>query len=67
MSSATGWLSSSGSSVSPTMIGSAVQVRRVVGDLIAGGQWRPGDADILVVFDVGYDAPCMALLLSSAV
>jgi DDE superfamily endonuclease len=39
------------------------QVRRVVEDLIAGGQWRQGDADILIVFDAGYDAPRMAHLL----
>lgn len=41
----------------------AAQVRRVVTDLIDGGQWEPGDADILVVFDAGYDAPRMAYLL----
>ncbi|MEU7697566.1 NF041680 family putative transposase [Streptomyces sp. NPDC039028] len=41
----------------------AVQVRRVVGDLIAGGRWREGDLDILVVFDAGYDAPRIAYLL----
>jgi len=41
----------------------AVQVRRVVQDLIAGGRWRQGDADILIVFDAGYDAPRMAHLL----
>lgn len=41
----------------------AAQVRRVVEDLIAGGQWREGDAGILVVFDAGYDAPRMAHLL----
>ncbi|MFF9011867.1 NF041680 family putative transposase [Streptomyces sp. NPDC014870] len=41
----------------------AVQVRRVVKDLIAGGQWCEGDADIVVVFDAGYDAPRMAYLL----
>lgn len=41
----------------------AVQVRRVVEDLIAGGRWCEGDLDILVVFDAGYDAPRMAYLL----
>ncbi|GGY96741.1 NF041680 family putative transposase [Streptomyces avidinii] len=41
----------------------AVQVRRVVEDLVAGGSWRTGDPDILVVFDAGYDAPRMAYLL----
>ncbi|MYW01462.1 transposase, partial [Streptomyces sp. SID3343] len=42
----------------------ARQVRRIVGDLIAGGRWREGDPDILVVFDAGYDAPRMAHLLA---
>jgi hypothetical protein len=41
----------------------ARQVCRVVTDLIDGGPWEPGDADILVVFDAGYDAPRMAYLL----
>lgn len=41
----------------------AVQVRRVVEDLIAGGSWRTGDSDVLVVFDAGYDAPRLAHLL----
>ncbi len=41
----------------------AAQVRRVGADLISQGQWEPGDADILVVFDAGYDAPRMAYLL----
>ncbi|MFD4322968.1 NF041680 family putative transposase, partial [Streptomyces sp. NPDC058548] len=41
----------------------AVQVRRVVEDLIAGGRWREGDPDVLIVFDAGYDAPRMAHLL----
>ncbi|MEU7162553.1 NF041680 family putative transposase [Streptomyces chrestomyceticus] len=41
----------------------AAQVRRVVTDLIDGGQWEAGDDDILVVFDAGYDAPRMAYLL----
>ncbi|WP_328285925.1 NF041680 family putative transposase [Streptomyces sp. A1-5] len=42
----------------------ARQVRRVVTDLIGGGQWEDGDPDILVVFDAGYDAPRMAYLLT---
>ncbi|MFD5420046.1 NF041680 family putative transposase [Streptomyces sp. NPDC127069] len=41
----------------------ARQVRRVVEDLVAGGRWREGDRDILIVFDAGYDAPRMAYLL----
>jgi len=40
----------------------AVQVRRVVEDPVAGGRWREGDPHILVVFDAGYDAPRMAHL-----
>jgi hypothetical protein len=27
----------------------------VVDRLIMAGRWRPGDADVLVVFDAGYD------------
>ncbi|WP_315903481.1 NF041680 family putative transposase [Streptomyces violarus] len=42
----------------------AAQVRRVVADLIDGGQWEPGDPDVLVVFDAGCDAPRMAYLLA---
>lgn len=42
----------------------AAQVRRVVAGLIEGGQWEPGDPDVLVVFDAGYDAPHMAYLLA---
>lgn len=42
----------------------AVQVRRVVEDLARGGQWYEGDAEILVVFDAGYDVPRMAHLLA---
>ncbi|MFJ8026027.1 transposase [Streptomyces sp. NPDC096311] len=41
----------------------AAQVRRVITDLIDGGQWEDGDADILIVFDAGYDAPRTAYLL----
>ncbi len=41
----------------------ALQVRRVVEDLIAGGRWRECGLDILIVFDAGYDAPRMAYLL----
>ncbi|MER5436631.1 NF041680 family putative transposase [Streptomyces sp. NPDC002588] len=42
----------------------AVQVRRVVTDLIEMGRWHAGDRDILIVFDAGYDAPRMAHLLA---
>lgn len=28
------------------------------------GQWRPGDLDILVVSDAGYDTPRLAFLLA---
>ncbi|MFB6978496.1 NF041680 family putative transposase [Streptomyces scopuliridis] len=41
----------------------AAQVRGVVEDLIETGRWHVGDRDILIVFDVGYDAPRMAHLL----
>jgi hypothetical protein len=41
----------------------AAQLREVVARLIAAGHWRPGDPDILVVADAGYDAPRLAYLL----
>jgi hypothetical protein len=43
----------------------AAQVRRaIIVDLIEMGRWHVGDRDILVIFDAGYDAPCMAHLLA---
>ena len=33
----------------------AAQLREVVGRLVAAGRWRPGDPDIIVVMDAGYD------------
>jgi hypothetical protein len=39
------------------------QVRDVVARLIAAGQWRAGDPEILVILDSGYDAPRIAYLL----
>lgn len=42
----------------------AAQIREVVERLIAAGQWREGNAGILVVLDAGYDAPRIAHLLS---
>lgn len=41
-----------------------VQIREVVERLIAAGQWREGDPEILVVLDAGYDAPRIAYLLA---
>jgi hypothetical protein len=41
----------------------AAQVREVAERLIAAGHWRPGDPDILVVFDSGYDLTRLAWLL----
>lgn len=52
-----------GAASTHTLGTAAAQVRRVVTDLIAQGQWETGDDDILVVFDAGYDAPRMAYLL----
>jgi hypothetical protein len=40
-----------------------MQIREVVERLIAAGQWQPGDQEILVVLDAGYDAPRIAHLL----
>jgi hypothetical protein len=42
----------------------AAQVRDVVARLIAAGQHREGDPDILVVFDAGYDVTRLAFLLA---
>ncbi|MFB9835829.1 NF041680 family putative transposase [Actinoallomurus acaciae] len=42
----------------------ARQLRRVVTDLITAGHWRPGDRDILIVADAGYDGPRLAFMLS---
>ncbi len=42
-----------------------VQLREVVDRLIAAGQWREGDPEILIVLDSGYDAPRIAHLLAS--
>ncbi|MFF5206209.1 transposase, partial [Streptosporangium sp. NPDC000396] len=39
------------------------QLREVVERLMAAGQWRAGDADILIVADAGYDGPRLAWLL----
>ncbi|KQX44551.1 transposase [Streptomyces sp. Root63] len=41
----------------------ATQLRCVVEELLAAGQWREGDPEILVVLDAGYDAPRIYHLL----
>src|SRR5687768_8987283 len=38
------------------------QIRRLVDRLIAAGQWRATDRDILIVLDAGYEAPRIAWL-----
>lgn len=42
----------------------AAQLRDVVVRLVRAGQWRPGDADILVVMDSGYDVTRLAHVLA---
>jgi hypothetical protein len=42
----------------------AAQVREVIGRIIAAGQWRDGDPDILVIFDAGYEPARLAWLLA---
>jgi hypothetical protein len=42
----------------------ASQVRGVVDRLVMAGHWRPGDPDILLVADAGYDGPRMAHVLA---
>jgi hypothetical protein len=41
----------------------AAQLREVVQRLISAGQWQPGEADIWIIADAGYDGPRLALLL----
>jgi DDE superfamily endonuclease len=41
----------------------AAQLREVAGRLAAAGAWRPGDGDIIVVLDSGYDVVRLAWLL----
>jgi hypothetical protein len=42
----------------------ATQLRQTVGRLIAAGQWRPGDPDILIMCDTGYDTARLAFVLA---
>jgi hypothetical protein len=42
----------------------ATQVRDVVERLQQAGQWKAGDADILIIFDAGYDVTRLAYLLA---
>ncbi|MEU4843331.1 NF041680 family putative transposase [Nocardia testacea] len=42
----------------------AGQLRTVIGNLIEAGRWCPGDPDIWIVADAGYDAPRLAFLLA---
>jgi hypothetical protein len=41
-----------------------VQIRELVERLVAAGQWKLGDPEVLVVLDAGYDAPRIAHLLN---
>jgi hypothetical protein len=42
----------------------AAQLRTVIAHLIEAGHWQPGDPDIWVVTDSGYDSPRLAFLLA---
>jgi hypothetical protein len=42
----------------------ATQLREVIGRLQQAGQHKPGDPDILIVFDAGYDVTRLAFLLA---
>jgi DDE superfamily endonuclease len=42
----------------------AAQLRDVVQRLIAAGHWQPGDPDVWIVADAGYDGPRLAFLLA---
>jgi hypothetical protein len=41
----------------------AAQLREVTERLIAAGRWRPGDPDVIIVMDAGYDPVRLAWLL----
>ncbi|MFE1522305.1 NF041680 family putative transposase [[Kitasatospora] papulosa] len=41
----------------------AQQMRELVERLVAAGQWKDGDQEILIVVDAGYDVPRLAFLL----
>jgi hypothetical protein len=47
----------------PTEV-TAAQVREVIERLQLSGHWQQGDADILIVFDAGYDVTRLAYLLA---
>jgi DDE superfamily endonuclease len=42
----------------------AAQVRGIITRLITAGHWKPGDPDIIVVLDAGYDLTRLAWLLA---
>jgi hypothetical protein len=42
----------------------AAQLRAVIGRLISAGQWQPGDPEILIVTDAGYDITRLAFVLA---
>ena len=42
----------------------AAQLRDVVDRLITAGHWQPGDPDILIVIDAGYDVTRLAFVLA---
>jgi hypothetical protein len=42
----------------------AAQLREVAGRLIAAGQWKPGDPDMVIALDSGYNAARLAWLLA---
>jgi DDE superfamily endonuclease len=42
----------------------ATQLRDVIGRLIQAGHWKPGDPDVLIVCDAGYDLARLAYLLT---
>ena len=41
----------------------AAQLREVIARLIAAGHWKPGDPDVIIVLDAGYDLTRLAWLL----
>nr|WP_246041245.1 transposase [Streptomyces cadmiisoli] len=57
------WTRSAWSPVSDVAAVTTVQIREVIERLVTAGQWKPGDPEVLVVLDAGYDAPRIAHLL----
>ncbi|KUM67162.1 hypothetical protein AQI70_36510 [Streptomyces curacoi] len=43
-----------------------VQLREVVEQLVAAGRWKPGNLNVLILLDAGYETPRIARRLRQA-